>query len=76
MTNEQLTNYLNNTEIARLKQLNAELVAAAKRYLKTNPVYKAKPLGPPGSFAKRHQDESIEAEKALIEVIAKAEGVR
>jgi hypothetical protein len=49
------------------------LVEAAKKHIATSPVFRTKPVGAPGSYARREQDDAIQTEDALREAIRTSE---
>lgn len=49
------------------------LITAARAYALTNPAFRSKPVGAPGSEARLRQQDQIAAEDALREAIRKVE---
>lgn len=49
------------------------LITAARTYARTNPAFRSKPMGAPGSDARLRQQDQIAAEDALWEAIRKVE---
>jgi|HubBroStandDraft_4_1064222.scaffolds.fasta_scaffold00019_95 hypothetical protein len=50
-----------------------DLITAAETLLRTNPAFRLRPIGAPGSAARQAQDDAIAAEDQLRAAITKAQ---